>query len=148
MHKVILFTTIHLSPCISCILKQSLEVCIVPLPYYKYPPRGQISSSKAYVSLVAPQQYAASKLPPSEKVLSGKRVTRFQCMRTRKYLFRRLKTTITFNLLLCWKTRIVAPEPRAPLIIELWFNESLIINPPCKNKINCNSIVTYYKTHN
>jgi hypothetical protein len=100
------------------------------------------------VSLVAPPQYAASKLPPSEMVLSGKWVTRFQCMRTRKYLFRRLKTTITFNLQLCWKTRIVAPEPRAPLIIELWFNESLTINPPCKNKINCNSIVTYYKTHN
>lgn len=35
------------------------------------------------------------------------------------------------NILLCWKTRMVAPEPRAPLTIELWFNESLIINPPC-----------------
>lgn len=36
------------------------------------------------------------------------------------------------DLLLYWKTRIVAPDPRAPLIIELWFKESLIIKPPYK----------------
>ena len=38
---------------------------------------------------------------------------------------------VLYHLLLCWKTRIVAPDPRAPLTIELWFNESLIISPPC-----------------
>lgn len=40
------------------------------------------------------------------------------------------------DLLLCWKTRIVAPDPRAPLTMELWFRESLIIKPPCQHPKN------------
>ena len=43
-------------------------------------------------------------------------------------------------LLLCWKTRIVAPDPLAPLTMEQWFRESLIIKPPC--------ILTLYTVQN
>lgn len=32
------------------------------------------------------------------------------------------------DLLLCWKTRTVAPDPLAPLTMELWFHESLIMS--------------------
>lgn len=41
------------------------------------------------------------------------------------------KKFIKPNILLCWKISTEAPEPRYPLIIDLWFSESLIINPPC-----------------
>jgi len=34
------------------------------------------------------------------------------------------------SLQLCWKTLTVASDPLAPLTIELWFRESLIISPP------------------
>lgn len=56
-------------------------------------------------------------------------------IRSKKYLIERIlsgdnKDMPNRNILLCWKTRTVAPDPRAPLTIELWFKESLIINPP------------------
>ena len=129
--KELQFATLHSSPCISCILQQSLEVCRARLPCYKSPPQWQLSSSKAYVSLVAPLQSAVSKLPPSEMVLReiGNQITMHE---STEILFPRLKMTVRYNLLLCWKTLTVAPEPRAPFTIELWFNESLIINPPCQ----------------
>jgi len=83
------------------------------------------------VSLVAPPQFAVSKLPPSEMALReiGNQIPMHE---NTEILFPRLKTTVRYNLLLCWKTLTVAPEPRAPFTIELWFNESLIINPPCQ----------------
>lgn len=33
-------------------------------------------------------------------------------------------------MLLCLKTRMEAPESRAPKIMELWFNSSLMIKQP------------------
>ena len=59
------------SPYTSCILQQPQGVYKVRLPYYKYPPQQQLSSSMAYVSWAVPQQFVLSELSPNEMELNG-----------------------------------------------------------------------------
>lgn len=57
-------------PCTSCIWQQSQGAYKVRLPYYKYPPQQQLSSSMAYVSWAVRQQFVLSELFPNEKELN------------------------------------------------------------------------------
>lgn len=76
----------------------------------------------------------------------GKRIIKIKTLDVYLNRSAHRKISTINNLLLCWKTRTVAPEPRAPFTIELWFRESLIINPPCLdkklNKNNCHINLT------
>lgn len=40
-------------------------------------------------------------------------------LKTQNQMLSSMKTESHTDLLLCWKTRIVAPDPRAPLTMEL-----------------------------